>query len=508
MGREAMQQVELSDDSGAAADADTPDAGTTTGSGTTTDPAAARRWMRRRRWAVAVAATVVVGLVGTQVVLDARERARAAHVASIPGVLAPVDASIHTLWSSSDWSTFSALTGVPFGDVMIGGYLDETGDRTVRAIRPRKGEVVWSTLLSAADPAAQAGTSGTWPSCTLDARPPTPQVVCLVSDGAVLGSADGVPTAVAATFARLVVLDPVTGEVLAQHDEPASSAAWVAVLDGVAIVASRSSTGHLVVVGEDPRTGDEQWRFESPLPLAPALPNAWSQDPSGFTLGVVADQVAVTASGGEVWVLSSAGDVIDQEPAGSRTGLEVLRAGLIGVVDYDTSTPTGRSMRIVGRDASMGIAADQQPITLSVDDGSVPNLLFTSSDRLVAWDMTTWDIAWASSVAADTTAVLLDGRLYARSSGGHVLALDAATGATLWEVSLGGLTGNPVYTDGRSILAPETLATGSRTLVALAPVDGHRVWEAPLPDSITNVWQLGRHLIGTPDGGGPAVVLG
>src|SRR5450830_675384 len=96
MGREAMQPVELSDE---LSDGAEPEA---TGSGAITDPAAARRWARRRRWALAVAATLVVGLVGTQVVLDARERAHLAHLATVPGVLAPVDKSIGTLWSTAD----------------------------------------------------------------------------------------------------------------------------------------------------------------------------------------------------------------------------------------------------------------------------------------------------------------------------------------------------------------------------------------------------------------------
>ncbi|HZL02204.1 MAG TPA: hypothetical protein VFC48_03670, partial [Cellulomonas sp.] len=79
MGREAMQPVELTDDWSDAAE---PDA---TGSGESADPEAGRRWARRRRWALAVAATLVVGLVGTQAVLDARERAHLAHLATIPG---------------------------------------------------------------------------------------------------------------------------------------------------------------------------------------------------------------------------------------------------------------------------------------------------------------------------------------------------------------------------------------------------------------------------------------
>ncbi|MGV8977920.1 MAG: PQQ-binding-like beta-propeller repeat protein [Cellulomonas sp.] len=499
MGREEMRAVELADEASGA-----PDAGTT-GSGPTTRPADDRRWVGRRRGVIAVAATLVVGLLSTQAVLDARERTRTAHLASVPGIVAPVDASIGALWSSSDMPTLFALGGAAWGDATIGGYLDERGERTVRAVRPRTGEVVWSTVLSAADPAAQARGSTSSPSCTIDERTTNPQVVCLVSDSGLLGNVDLPPTPVAATFVRLLVLDPATGNILTQHDEPTTSAAWVGMLDGLAVVASRGETGHLVVVGEDPRTAEVRWRFESPSPLADPLPTSWANDPSGLTVGVVGDRVTVSASGGEVWVLSADGDVVDQEPAGDRTGVEVPRPGLIAVVDYDMSSPTGRSMRIVGRDMPLGKAADKQPVHLSVDDGSVPNLLFTTSGGLVAWDMTTWGKAWSSDVAGDTSAILLDGRLYTTRPDGHVVAVDASTGATLWEAPV---VARSVLTDGRSILIFTTLATGAHTLVAVAPDDGHRLWEVSLADSITDVWPIGRRLVGLPGDSGPAVVLG
>jgi outer membrane protein assembly factor BamB len=499
MGREVMEPVELSSDGAepGATSADKP-----------TDPAAARRWARRRRWAVAVAATIVVGLLGTQAVLDARERARLSHLATVPGVLAPVDASIRPLWSSSDRSMIYPLAGGAFGDLSIGAYIDEAGERTARAVRTRTGEVVWSTVLSAADPAAQSRGARTAPSCSVDEGAKTPQVVCLVSDAALLGNADGPPTPVPATFARLVVLDPMTGRKLAQHDEPVSSASSVGLLDGFAVVASRSNQGHLVVVAEDPRTGAVRWRFESPAPLAPALADAGSPDPSGLTLAVVAGHIAVTASGGEVWVLSPAGDMVDQTPPGERTGVEILRTGVIAVVEYGTSTSTSRSMRIVGHDGSLGTAYDQLPVPLQVDDGSVPDLLFTMSDQLVAWDIRTGDPAWSNSVSINASALLLDGRLYVRTSGGLLYAIDAATGTTLWDVPLTSSPDSSVSTDGRSILASEPSATGPHTLVAFATDDGRRLWEVPLPDSVVYVWPLGRQLVGLSEDGSSTAVLG
>jgi len=502
MGREGMQHVELSDETPDETDADATDAGTTT------EPAAAHRRARRRRRSLAFAGIVLVGLIGTQVVLDARERDHLAHLASIPGVLAPMDESIGVLWSSSDFVTLSSLYGTAFGDVTIGAYIDDSNERTVRAVHTRTGEVVWSTVLTPADPSAPARGWGSSPSCTLDAGATTPQVVCLVTDSALLGNADAPPTPVAATFARLVVLDPTTGAVLAQHDEPVSSAASVGVLDGVAIVASRTESGHLAVVGEDPLTGAERWRFESPAPLTPALPTAWSLEASGLTVDVSAGRVAVTASGGEVWVLSGTGDLVDATPAGDRTGVEHPRTGLVAVVDYDMSTPSGRSMRVVGREGTSGAAYSQPPATFVADDGTLPNLLFTMGDAFDAWDLTTGNLLWSSGLPAGSDAVLLDGRIYARSLGGHLVALDAATGATLWEVLLARADDSSVFTDGRSIVAIEPSSASSQRIVAFDPADGHRQWDAALPDSVSRVWQVGRRLVGQPYAGGSMSVLG
>jgi outer membrane protein assembly factor BamB len=504
MGREAMQPVELTD---AWADVTGPDA---TASGEPADPEAGRRWARRRRWALAVAALLVVGLLGTQAVLDARERVHLAHLATIPGVLAPVDASVGTLWSSDDWATLSALYGSAVGDMNVGGHIDEAGERTVRAVRARTGEVVWSTVLGAADPAAQARARGLGPSCSTGEEVGVPrQVVCLVTDAAYVGSTDGPPTPVAATFARLVVLDPATGEQQVQRDMPASVSTQVGLLDGLAVVAWRTAEGHLVVTGTEPLTGEVRWRFESPEPLAPALADhvGW-QDASGIYLSVVADHVAVAASGGELWVFSGAGDLVDHTAAGDRTGAEAPRPGVLAVVDYEMSSPTGRSMRILEHGGPVDATYDEQPESFTADDGSVPNLLFTSDSRLHAWDMTTGEPVWATEVSVESSAILLDSHIYVRSSGGHLLALDAATGTTLWEQPLAGSPDSSLFTDGRSLLASEASSTGPRNLVAFAPSDGRRLWEAPLPDSVAYVWEMGRQLLGVSEDGTSTVVLG
>jgi len=500
MSREMMQSVELSDESADEASTE-PTSGDLRRAASTTY----RRTRRRRRLLIA-AATLAVGLVGTQVILDTLERAQLARLAAVPGVLAPVDESIHTLWSSSDWGTIYSVGAGAFGDLGIGGHLDDAGERTARAVRSRTGEVVWTTVLRPAEPTAPALGTPSAPSCTVDAG--APQVVCLVSDAARLDTSDGSVTAVPATFARLVVLDPTTGAVIAQHDEPISAALSVAVLDGLAVVASRSDTGHLVVVAEDPRSGEARWRFESSAALADAVPFTWSTDPAGLELSVVAGHVAVTAAGGEAWVLSADGDLVGDAVPGHVTRVEVVRRTRVAIVDYGPTGSDSPTMRIVAGGGSLGAASDQLLVPLQVDDGSVPDLLFTMSDTLLAWDLRTGELAWTGGFSVSSSSVLLDGRLILRTSGGRLVALDAKTGAMLWNEPL--LTGpdSSIATDGRSILASEPSPTGPSSLVAFATDDGHRRWEVPLPASVAYVWPMGRQLIGVSQDGDATAVLG
>jgi hypothetical protein len=180
----------------------------------------------RRSWPLAAGLVAVLlgGLAVTQVVLDARERARLARLAQVPGVLQPLDASVGVLWTTDDQATPGALDGsASVGDLSVGGYVDEAGERTVRAVRTRTGEVAWSTVVGVADPAARLRGTGYAPACSANDPADVPrQVVCLVTDSAYVASTDGPRTPVPATFARLVVIDPSTGKQRAQRDVPTS----------------------------------------------------------------------------------------------------------------------------------------------------------------------------------------------------------------------------------------------------------------------------------------------
>src|SRR5450830_22513 len=514
MGREAMQPVELSDPTDP--DGAGPDApGSSEHGGADARP----RWSRGRRWALAVLAALVVGLVSTQMVLDARERARLAHLATVPGVLAPLDASVGALWSTDDGATLSALDGGSVGDLRVGGYVDELGQRSVRAVRTRTGQVVWSTVLNgplATGPQAFGGA----PLCSMNDQAETPRrLLCLVNNGMSELSADGHRSTTASTSARLVALDPATGEQQAQRDVPASASRDVGLLGGLAVVASRSDAGHLVVTAAEPLTGDVRWQFESPEPLAPALPDGSVADASGISVEVVADRVAVSASGGELWVFSGTGDVLYQAAAERTTGLQESRPGLLTVVRSGPAGASGQSTTILSHEGKTGATFDEPPLYFTADDGTLPGLLFTVGDGPLARDVTTGKLVWTSpgqvdrgalllGMRADHSAVLIDGRLYVMGYGRRLVALDAATGASLWEQRITQSASSQIFTDGSSLLVPQVRSGLTQTLVAFDPEDGHHVWEAPLPDSVILVAQAGNHLVGMSRDLSSVVVLG
>ena len=123
--------------------------------------------------------------------------------------------------------------------------------------------------------------------------------------------------------------------------------------------------------------------------------------------------------------------------------------------------------------------------------------------------MTTGALAWASQLQVGSNAVLLDGRLYARSTSGHLIALNAATGATLWDQPVADLKADgTLLTDGRWMLAAQVGTGSGLTLAAYALSDGHRTWETPRPKSIGFVWVFNHQLVGIAADSSTSTVLG
>ena len=136
-------------------------------------------------------------------------------------------------------------------------------------------------------------------------------------------------------------------------------------------------------------------------------------------------------------------------------------------------------------------------VTPTIDDGSAPGLIFTGGSHLTAWDAASGAERWSVSVSsAARNLVLLDGRLYQSTEIG-LRALDATSGALLWQkrvlIPAGSSHLPTVVSDGRAVFLLETAST--RRLVAFDPTDGSRMWASMLPEDTTDLAVLGGRIV-------------
>ncbi|MBB2925362.1 PQQ-binding-like beta-propeller repeat protein [Cellulomonas cellasea] len=452
---------------------------------------------RARRTLVVVALLLCAALVGTQLVLDARERTRLARLATVPHVLAPLGDDLEVRWEADGVVGHLVRTGVRAGDLLVGTFVGDDGVPTVRAVRAPSGEQVWSTALGASSPGTVLD-PGFGPACQADEERPGGPVVCLVTGVAdVDGDArPGVPS-----WAEVVVLDPTTGEVLARR--PTEPSTRVAVLGEDLVRARGDDSGRLLVTAEDPLTGTERWRFSVPEPLA--VDRSFGVL---ISLWVTGGHLQIAETQGRTWLLSPDGRLLHATTTGSEVVAwpEALRGGRVGLVSYEGSGST----RLLLEDGSPGPLLPGVPAFTSVDDGSVPGLVLTADERFHAWDARTGRAVWRSERIGDgavpwTDALLLDGALYGADASGRVVSLDAATGATRWTATFVPSADRSVWTDGRMVLVLELTPDGHRQLSGFALADGSRVFTGALPD-VEVLTSSGRLLFGIPDFGSDRVL--
>lgn len=437
----------------------------------------------RRSWPIAAGLVAVLlgGLAVTQTVFDARERARLTRVRALPGVVRELDASIHELWRS-DASTSTAVTGgVLLAGRFIGGRLDADGSQAVEALDAQTGANAWSLAVSDAAPTTPTDAARA-PEC----RAAQGLAVCLVLDDYGPQTGTIAPTSTAPGRARVVVVDPRTGALVAERD--AASSSTLAVESDLVLVAWVSGDGHGVVTGTEPRTGEVRWTFTTPAPLEARAGERLGLDVTAVGVGII-----VGSWSQKLWLLSPDGVLQRELPGnGGSTWFELARVGVLAL-----RTPQGpvgaRTTLLV--DGRAGPTFDGEPVNLAVDDGSLPGLVFTGGARLRAWDATTGQRRWTSEVGTGRSPLLLDGVLYAATYDA-VLALDATTGKVLWTTPAQLKSDIAVpLTDGRVLVVVERVPTPH--LVAFDLADGRRLWQAALPEHVDNLEAVHGRAFGT-----------
>jgi outer membrane protein assembly factor BamB len=437
----------------------------------------------RRSWPLAagMAAVLLGGLAVTQTVFDARERARLSRVRALPGVVRELTASVHELWRSDAAASTAVTGGVLLADRFIGGRLGTDGSQSVEALDAQTGATAWSLAVSDADPTTPADV----------ARPPQclsaqGVVVCLVADDYAPLTGTVAPTSTAPRRARVVVVDPRTGTLLAERETPSSSS--LAVEGDLVLVAWVAPDAHGVVTGTEPRTGEVRWTFTTPAPLEARAGERLGLDMTGVGVGVI-----VGSWSQKLWLLSPDGALQRELPGnGGSTWFEVPRVGMLALRTAKGPVGARTTLLVDGRDSQ---TFDGEPAHLSVDDGSAPGLVFTGGTPLIAWAAATGQRRWRSDVDTGHALLLLDGTLYSATYDA-VLALDAATGKVLWTspVQLKSDLG-VALTDGRVLVVVERVPTPH--LVAFDLADGRRLWSAGLPEHVDNLQEVHGRAFGT-----------
>ncbi|HEX5332083.1 MAG TPA: PQQ-binding-like beta-propeller repeat protein [Cellulomonas sp.] len=469
------------DDAGRSSAVPPTDAPQATGAGR------ARRW-----WPVAVGVVAVLAV--TQATLATRDRSHLSRIQAMPGVARTTDASVTEKWRRDVPGSIELVrTAATVAGRWVGAGVTTDGTQTIQAIDPDTGATTWSTVLAGPEPAA-TGVTILAPTCGL-ARPTgtasdSPTLLCLVVAGYSTPGGSASSTSPEPGTARIVVVDPATGTVTAERAAAPSS---VLVIDGdVAYVAEVASDGHGVVTATDPRTGEARWTFTTPQPL-----QITSGQRPHVRLSALDGHVLVGAEQGAAWLLSSSGSVEREVTDVAGAALVAPRTGVLALQTWSgASSPL---LRVLAGDhgSSAGPAIRGDVLTPTVDDGSAPGLVFTGGSQLTAWDAATGEERWSVPMSSSTgNLVLLDGRLYQSTQIG-LRALDATSGALLWQrrvlMPVGSSHLPSVVSDGRAVFLLETAST--RRLVAFDPTDGSRMWASLLPEDTTDLTVVGGRIV-------------
>jgi len=494
-----MQDVELLDD---AADDDAHDAAR--------DDAATRRMRVHRRRLVAGAATLAVTLGVVQWVVTARDDAAWARLSEVPGVLLPVDATLDVLRRVPSTDA-GALFNVARGELKHG----EDGSQTYTWTTPSGGGPGWTTeLLGPHDTPVITGGYFGGTACQADSErgadlSTARRLVCLVTDGGTLADDQGRLSAeIPATTRQVVVLSTSDGTVEARW--PLERGQTFTVLPDDVVVVGSATGGVETVTAYDVLTGAERWTHDEPLPT----PTDDALGGMGTVVSRAGDLVLAATPSGRLTLLSRDGDVVRDsfDDLGYFTGgwsTEPSTGALI--IETQTADGAARSTLVAADgDPAGDVTLDGQLVYASVDDGSLPGLVFSQDGALHAWDARTGAARWSHAAYLTTSALIVRGRIYAGTSQG-VVALDGRTGEPAW--STAGREApfmNGLFTDGRHVLV--TLepgpTTGGRLLVAYDAVTGEESFRALYPAGINLVGEAGHRLVGQDSATDEYVVLG
>ena len=481
MARGDMQEVELLDgDEDVTGQVETP-----------ARPRRAHRW-----WVTAGVAVVAVSLVGTQLVIDAREDAAAARLAAVPGAFPPVGDELTIVRTVPDTET--VWGGVEIGAAQTASLVvGPDGSQSFTAVDVRTGATLWSTPLLGPDPERAASMENSYGGgCVADtvAGVPATVAVCLVTDGFVLYDQEGANERVPATTSEVVVLGTGDGHVVSRWD--ADPAAQVAALDGLAVVGTRDAEGRVEIVAHDVRTGAQRWRYAEPAEERPVSAADASQE--YWTLMRVGDVVGFSGSGDSLTLLSATGSVVRDDLEASDHGWGYGTDPVTGVFAITTYVDTGaQTTTLLAPDGNPDgdLTVRGELVQVVVDDGSLPDLVLTRFAHLHAFDRGTGTERWEADVEPGYAAMVARGLVYLTTST-EVVALDGRTGAVAWRTELPQLGSSSVGTDGRDLLVTTSSDGTEGLMTGFDLATGEQTRQITYPEGVSDVQLLHGVLVG------------
>lgn len=463
----------------------------------TEQPEVPARSRRGLWWVAAGAVAVALSLVGTQLVVDAREDAAAARLALVPGVFPPLGDELVVVRTISRADVDTLWSGVVVGDGRTAALLvAQDGSQSFTAVDQRTGEALWSTPLVGPDARRAASPEngyGGWCQGDTTGDEPATVAVCLATDGFVHYEDDGTEERYPATTSRAVVVDVGDGHVIAEWAVEETS--QLAVVGDLVVVGTRDAERGVVVVAHDVRTGDEQWRYQEPVD-ADAVE---SPEQRYWGLFAAGETVAVHDGNG-LLLLSSTGQLVRDDLRAATRDASFGTDPATGTFAITTYAGTGaRTTTLLAPDADPAgdVVLRGEPVQVTVDDGSLPGVMLTYLSHAYAWDRRTGEELWGAEIQPTSNALVIRGRVYLTTTT-ELLALDGRSGDVVWRTPLPPYGSGSLATDGRDLLllSPAFDGSGEAGVTFIDLESGDEVRAVPFPDGVSDLQLLHGMLVG------------
>src|SRR5665647_644112 len=441
------------------------------------------RRARVLRWVgLGVIAALATGVVVVNVQVAREAAARQAALADLPWVLPHMDGPLEEVWRApGGWvvaETSEVLVTSP-----------NTGEGGLYGVDVRTGEVVWERPGSELDASCYGVVdySGRQDD-PVGFVPPEPDLLMCVPGDAYGQDARPTPDVVVEIAVEIVFLDVATGVQVSSVTLDGAVLLFESV-DGDMVLSFVRSDAGMTVLRLDPHTGDVLWTYRSD-------PGVLPQGISGLRSYGTVDGVLRMDGEFDLSIALDDGTVVASSPSDTADPtVPVARLADGGTVEW-AHEPTGSdwTVRVLEPDGTVRFEVRGTPWWFGRADGSAADLVLVQQQgsvgadaqgsQVVALDAATGETLWSLPDLGDMPIALIDG--VALTSGATAGAIDIRSGRRLWELPVDQSVYVGALTDGELVLVTVREA-GTLQLVALSVRTGSEAWRMRLPVGTSEV---------------------